>query len=335
MNHLTKPADLRSSVQYSQREYPLLRRITDARPSSNHQIEYKLTPAAARVIELKPEILLHNRLYDRKTNILYLYQSSDEPLAAVEMDKTLKPREKRLLEEVRIYTPAEMPAAAANVVELHPAYPVKILPFDLWRLKVAAEKRLAGKNNDYNSAEHRDAYYIGSDPFSTYRAFYNLIRNDNILSERLKQVKMTLEIGSGLGTISFLLRQLLPQAIVHGLELDHRLISWAGKNRSSLRELGYDVSRVRFFDGDVRNQKRVRIEDYDLVIGWFPLGRNLSDGHLIAILRRLKPGALFFQYLSASPLPLDESTEEFGFRRLFPWSGAELVYGTYSVFERI
>ena len=305
--------------------------MTDAIPLPGNYKEYFLTTAAARVIERWPEILLHHQLYDRDKRIVQ-YNWRGRP-AAVFLTEERSPREAGFYKvTVKIYVPSETPSGEKPViVDLQTDYPARLLPFDLCRTKFLTERLLSNQRLGYQSDRHEEALYLGTNPFATYHTFHFLTRLDNTLRDRLAGVKNVLEIGSGLGLVSFTLAQFLTDARIHGVEIDQVLVNWSGKVKGTLQEvLGYDLSRVSFFEDDVLDLKKVRLQDYDLVIGWFPLSREMDDRQLISVLQELRPGALVCQLFSASPLPLEGGTEHLGFRRLR--AGKRLPY---NFFERI
>lgn len=223
-----------------------------------------------------------------------------------------------------------MPAGqSSRTIDLNTDYPAKFLPFDLLRIIHRSERTLAGRQPDYRSERYKRAMHLVSDPFDTYQTFHFLSRQNGSLADKFASVNKALEIGSGLGQVSFILAQFLNKAILHGVEIDEKLIEQADMNKRALERLGYDLSRANFFQDNILALDRAKLGEYDLVIGFFPLSGDMDNFQLIGTLQALRPGTLVCQLLSDVPLPLSGS-DSLGFRRLR--TGERLPY---YFFERL
>ena len=204
------------------------------------------------------------------------------------------------------------------VVQLAQRYPTLFLPFDLDGLTAVAEDALRGSASGYKSHEFPKAIYRSSFSFAVYQYFHFLTVYPNKLSAKIDGLKSVLEVGTGLGVISFVLSQLLPKAKISGLEIDQALVDWQYRIRKLLSSVfGYNVSNTKFYRGDILGEiEHVGLGDFDAVIGCFPLGHNVSNRELIAVFQKLKKGALFFHLFSKVPLPPSKESERFGFRKI-------------------
>ncbi len=304
---------LRPASQY---DYPKLRRMTAGLPVPNASVAFHLTPEAAARIEEHPQILLHHRLYnmDRKKKA-FVYWLEGRAVCALET-RNFFPLESIGMSspgEVNVFTPEETPDDLPRVnVPIEVEYPAHFLPFDLSFIKVETERALP---TDEDASE----IYLGADPFEVYQSFHWLTRFQNSLRPKMLGMRRILEVGSGLGIMSFIISQLLPVTRVTGVDINSRLVIEATKIRRVLHSLPYDVSKVGFLSGDIAGlDEPVAVGGYDAVVGFFPLaieGNGVSYAELISVFHRLKKGALVFQLHIEDPLK-GSMCESAGFRKV-------------------
>ncbi|MCU0640786.1 MAG: class I SAM-dependent methyltransferase [Candidatus Margulisbacteria bacterium] len=328
---LTAPR-LRPAREYSAREFPNLRRMTDALTAAGYRVTIDLTPAAAQAIERTPEAFLHHELYDRANDEIIIYRRCTQPVCALETRYKLGEGE-----QIAGYGAAELPETVQlKSVDLERDYPDRLLPFDLFALQQEMERRLAalsGHDRSYLSADHPGSIFCSADPLATYRQFHFLTRLNSQLAGRLAQVRTALEIGSGLGLTSHLLASFLTGAVLSGVENDGIVLDCARELKTRLAdEYGQNTDRVAFFQEDLFDLHEVKIEEQDLTIGWFPLFSGMREAATAALLRRLRPGALFFQMISDFPFSSNFPETENGFRRIRV-AQAEMM--PYKMFERV
>ncbi|HTY12566.1 MAG TPA: class I SAM-dependent methyltransferase [Candidatus Omnitrophota bacterium] len=301
---------------------PNLNRMTGAPSTGCVSREYWLTDAGARAIEQNPQALLHNRLYDLKENTVYLYSSGGRDICAITTETSVKlgSLDSPFIDRVRVASPEEIEdGVLPESVELHHRYPSIFLPYDLDRIKADVETELRNGQAGYRSRTFPHAIYFGSDPFFTYQVFHYLTTVTNPLSDRISGLKHVIDLGSGLGIISFALSQFISSgARMSGIEFDPLLVSWSYRIRQYLQNrLGHEVGPTRFYQGDIRaGHDNARIEEADAVIGWFPMNHAIKDEELASIFARLRPGGLVFQLNCSGPLVYEDIALRYGFRKL-------------------
>ncbi len=308
--------------ELSQNMFPALRRMTGAPATGCSSREYFLTASAAKTIERNPQILLHQRLYDKDERTVYLYQEQGRDLCAITLETRVKPGSigSPFTEKVMIAAPEELNGKAEmKKVGLKENYPSLFLPYDLDRARADVEAELRGTASGYRSPDFPNAIYFGSDPFVTYHAFHYLTSHPNPLTGRIAELKHVIDLGSGLGLISFVLSQFLTNdARASGIEFNPALVGWAYRVRKYLQnKLHHDVGRTRFYEGDIRTgHVNARIEDADALIGWFPMNHELSERDLASLFSRMRTGGMVFQLFSQGPLADEETARAFGFREI-------------------
>jgi hypothetical protein len=140
-----------------------------------------------------------------------------------------------------------------------------------------------------------------------------------------------LDLGSGLGMISFVLAALLPWTEITSLEISKELLLDQPQINTWLeRSLGYKFPNIRPKLGNAFDRQMIKLEDYDSASGWFPMAHSISDRQWIGLLRGLKPGSLFFQLFSNQPLDRNELDPDCSFQLVMPEPSI-----AYQVFERI
>lgn len=316
--------NLKPASYYEQGKHPNLWRTTNVPTIGCHLQNYYLTPAAAQTVEKYPQILLHYRLYhrDKDKKVCFYPMGEGQPLCAVQTQGSLS--KEGPVDNVYILAPEEVPKIKGyREIELASHYPSPFLPFDLGRLIFKAEYLLGRERGaqDYKSGNHSESIYYSSPPFFIYQIFHFLTYYlKDSLHSKILSIRRILEVGSGLGVISFIVSQFLSQAEeVAGVEIDQNSVNRAYSIRKGLSFQGYDVSKTRFYRDDILNLQspNVKIENYDALIGWFPLAHNFPYDKLIEILKRMKKGGLFFQVLySDCPFSTKKNNEAKGFRQI-------------------
>lgn len=302
------PVNLRPAAAYGKGNYPNLRRMTDGiRPP------YFLTLKAAKQIEAQPVPVLHHRLYDMFEDSVLVYELVGRPICAIQTAG----------ERVDLLAPEELPDDAnPKVVQVTADYPAPFLPFDLARAKAVVESKLSSLGTGYQAAGFPETIYLGSCPFAAYETFHFLTQDSNGLALRIKGLKQVLDVGSGLGILSFVISRFISNdARIVGVEMDEKLTIGAARIRKYLSaKLGYDVHNIEFYCRNVTSLmgSGVRLEDCNAVMGFFPLGFNISFAELLKIFQRLGKGALVFEMLKVGPLSEIENPEKVGFREIGP-----------------
>jgi len=299
---------LRPAYSFDLRAYPNLRRMTDG--IGPHCF---LTPKAAERVEARPGPLLQHRLHNMFEERAFVYELAGQPICAIQTDG----------EKVSICAPEELPDAAnPRVVQVTADYPAPFLPFDLARAKAMVESKLSSLGTGYQAAGFPETIYLGSCPFAAYETFHFLTQDSNALASRIKGLKQVLDVGSGLGILSFVISRFLSNdARIVGVEMDEKLIIGAARIRKYLSaKLEYDVHNIEFYCRNVTSLmgSGVRLEDCNAVMGWFPLGFNVSFAELLKIFRELGKGGLVFEMLKMGPLSGMENPEKVGFREIRP-----------------
>lgn len=302
---------LRSANGFDRHRFPNVRRMLFNEPGgsfSQRQLvspgrRYFLSARAAELVEVHPQVMLYDRLFNHNPNGITVYQVKGEAVCGVEV------RPEPTEELVLVYAPEEIPEGippkTENVTE---NYPHPFLPFDLLAGQSLIEERLAAGTHGTG-----DAIYMGTNPFDVYRGIY--LANIK-LGAKLAGIKTVLEIGSGLSIISLVISQLMPQTTrVAGIDVDLKLLSHAAQLAKFLeRRLGYDVSRLHLHRGDIFSVTGIRVEDFDAVAGWFPLGLDITSDQMIRLFQKLKKDGWVFQMYDDCPLPTNTDNSDKGFR---------------------
>jgi hypothetical protein len=140
------------------------------------------------------------------------------------------------------------------------------------------------------------------------------------------------EIGSGLGIISFVVSQFLSKdARVRGLEIDSNLTIKANQAQGTLtgKPFDHDLSKVTIQRRDALRSPDI-INESQALFGWFPIG-GVVDKQVIEAFQALPKGALVFQLFAPTPLSA-ENAEANGFRHLPEVSH---VGHSFHIFERV
>jgi len=309
--------ELRPAATYPIKQFPNLRRMTDAPVTGCLSTEYNLTPKGARIVEDLPELLLHNLLYNYHEGLVFVYRHGGQNVGAVLTQKAINPEslDKTFIEQVNICAPEELaPNVDAVRVNLACDYPARFLPFDLNRIKSGIENELAGGGQPYKFAKFPESIYFGSCPLSIYQAFHYLTRLSGEASKKMAGIRRVLDIGSGLGIISFIISQLLAKdALIDGIEINPVLKRGSEFAKDIILRLGYNVNNVSFREGNILAGASI---DYDALIGWFPLGHDVTNSDLLKVFKKLKKGSLVFEVYCNGPLNYDRDLKEYGFRRV-------------------
>lgn len=267
---------------------PNLRRMTDSASSGSLRVQYHLTPEAAKKVVDNPDVLLHHRLFNLgESEIVY--------------SRGFRIRvEEKLGLYHDVYISEDI--SSGSGVRLDGSYRAPLLPFDLNTIVTLINERISGDKAGYKSSDFPGAIHHTACPFFTYLAIDALFNRAGELAAKLAGVQKILEVGSGLSVISFILSQLTNIREIHGVDIDNVLVDYADVNmrRVLQNKFGYDLSNVGFTVGDITMNNGVRIEDYDALIGWYPLG--VSDKLLLSVFRRLRPGAMVLQLFGGGPV---------------------------------
>lgn len=311
-----------------------VRRLTDSPASGCVHARYFLTGKAAENLKAHPEVLLHNRLYDRNEERNLTYSLNGEDLLSIRMRSELRigDSKKPFLENVFISSPEENPFNESyEKAEITPPYPSPLLPFDINSIRYVMESQIFAKGGHYTSADAPGALYLSSCPFATYQSLHHLVGLPGEISERIRDIRQAVEIGSGLGIISFVVSRFLARdARIRGLEIDSNLAGLANQAQ------GYLTDRFKHDLSGVTIQKRDALRSQDIIsesqalFGWFPIG-GVADEQVIEAFRALPKGALVFQLFAPTPLSAENAGTS-GFRHL-----PELSHNGHSfhLFERV
>ncbi len=226
-------------------------------------------------------------------------------------------------ERVELLAPEELPEdTAPKIVQVTADYPAPFLPFDLARAKATVESKLSSSERWYRTAGFPETIYLGSCPFAVYETFHFLTQDSNGLASRIKGLKQVLDVGSGLGILSFVISRFISNdARIVGVEMDDKLIIGAAGIRQYLSaKLDYDVHNIEFYYRNVTSLmgSGIRLEDCNAMMGFFPLGFNISFAELLKIFQRLGKGGLVFEMFKMGPLSGIENPEQAGFREIRP-----------------
>ena len=146
------------------------------------------------------------------------------------------------------------------------------------------EKKLV---EDYYDQEAKDYKLIYKEGYQKYPS--NLMRL-NLITKRLKEIKVKTILDVGCGTCVPMIRLLNEGFKVKGFDFSQEMIAHGKKE---LEKAGYDPNLISH--GDLDNEKRIPDEKFDaiLVLGVFP---HLSDEDkaLSILKKRLKKGGLVF-----------------------------------------
>jgi len=312
-----------------------VRRLTDSPSSGCVQARYFLTEKAAETLNAHPEILLHNRLHERNEERNITYALNGEDLLSIRMRSELRMgnSKKPFLENVFISAPQENPFSEIyEKAELTPPYPSPLLPFDINSIRFVMETQIFEKGGHYTSADAPGALYLSSCPFATYQGLQHLTGLPGEIAQRIRDIRQAVEIGSGLGIISFVVSQFLAKgARIRGLEIDSNLTIKANQAQGTLKgkPFDHDLSKVTIQKRDALRSPDI-ISESQALFGWFPIG-GVADEQVIEAFRALPKGALVFQLFAPTPLSAENAGTS-GFRHL-----PELSHNGHSfhLFERV
>lgn len=321
---------LKPASKFSPDRCPRLRRMTDAPPTGAYSINYFFTPKAAAIIEENPEILLHTRLYRREERVFSLYERGDRAICAVLVQLRTLPFSPQfkllplfpmsLIDNIIAFAPEELPEhLGPRKVQLADEYPAPFLPFDLDRIKRGIERRIAiGDPNEdgrYASRENPSTIFVSSCPFAVYQTFYYLTHYRKVLASKIAGIRQMLDVGGGLGIVSFIISQLLPHAQVRSIEIDQKLVDCQHEMKDELGKLDYSFRNAVFTLDNILFLKGCKIEDFDAAIGWFPISASVPNDRFVEVFQRMKRGALLFLLFKGRLFP-QETAETFGFRHI-------------------
>jgi hypothetical protein len=288
-----------------------LRRMTDHSASRGLSVSYSFTNKAAELIDRNPHLLLHDRVYINGAGT-FLYEVKGEPVCAFSSGETQMPVGGAFHKEVKVCLPEELgDRDRTETISVDGKHRSPLFPFELNGIKRVVETSLRQGEGAYVSKEFPGAVYQGACPFSVYETLHTLMSGSSLVAAKLSSAKRVLEVGGGLSILSFIFSQLNENgSIVHSDDIDPKLVIWANKMQKHLQSrLGYDLSRVRIRQRDVT---KIGIGEYDLLMGWFPIGVPYNQLH--SIFMGLKPGALVLQFFddSYNPAPLQNGSAGFG-----------------------
>lgn len=336
---------------YSREKYPCLDFLTRVRTGA-YKKRYFFTDGAARVVEQSPQMLLIHALNNKGDNSLlykgrpcvvrtnlsgvdqvYSYRRGEQDLCHIQtVRKRLIPGlgpNLSLEEQVFAFTPEE--SANRQAISLHHkdidyVYPSFLLPFDLCLLVEQIEKASG------TDPELPGTYYVNSNAMDVYGSIHYLMYGHQDLAQRMSKVRKVLEVGCSIGVQSLIISQLLPQAMVTAIDINDVLIGQAEELRVFIRtKRGYDFSNVRFREWDILAPD-FPINEYDLVVGFFPLGTSVPNHRLRAVFHGMLPGSLLLEAYTDAPVGRRHGKME-GFREIDVRTGSMPPF-CYNVFER-
>jgi hypothetical protein len=314
--------------------YPALRRMAAPLPPPNFSVDIKLTPEAAERLNKHPEVLLHHRLYNMASlGRDFLYKVGEDAVCVVQTVDffDLGSLGKPSRGEVLVFAPGEKEEGKQiEEVTLGVDYPSFLLPFDLTMMKAIMEIGPRPPLPRILRGDQSEVIYLGACPFEVYRAFHQLTRFSSDLQAKMQGLHRVVEVGSGLGVMSFVASCLLPRAEVRAVELDTTLIMQSGQIKSFLGKNGFKFPNVVLRRGDISDRTVAEIETADALMGFFPLTQG-EDGWVVEVFQRLPKGALVFQLHHEQPLTADNALQ-LGFKKIESLTYPEFPF---YVFERI
>lgn len=317
-------SEVQASTSFPKSRYPSLWRIANAPPTGYFLINYRLSQKAAAIIEKHPEILLHFRLYGIKFNKPYVCQIGEEKLL-VKSEKN-EVEKSAPVYNITIVTAEDAEVEKGNVeCNISGLWRAPLLPFDIDRIRFALQQEQMGQGTwGVNHALNYTA-----DPFDVYRAMHEYVGQAAAHGIHFAEIREVLEVGSGLGAISLIVSQFLPEANILGVDIDSGLLVSAARLKSQLeRDNKYTFPKVKMRRANVFDLRAEEVAKVDLLTGWFPLADNIPDSTMITLFQRLRRGALVLQ-LENYPLPPDRDNEANGFQKL------NTALAPFHIFRRI